>query len=164
MLNRLFSPPDIPLTSFPPESPPTNVSAQLNNPYRDITFSTIRSHSFALAFASRNRQSNVSVSLTVKLLKNFGSCSTYEMLWYLLLDFETSAPFKSTSPAYVAPRFSDSFLNNRPLRAFKNVVFPEPLGPSTHSKRPHRAEPLAWSKIVFVVTVTRKSHHSSAFR
>jgi hypothetical protein len=73
------------------------------------------------------------------------------------LDFETSAPFKSTSPAYVAPRFSDSFLNNRPLRAFKNVVFPEPLGPSTHSKRPHRAEPLVWSKIVFVVVVVSKS-------
>jgi hypothetical protein len=64
------------------------------------------------------------------------------------------------------------FSFRRPLRAFKNVVFPDPDGPRTASNRPARAEPEIWSKMTFGVpvddfalfsTVARKSHHSNAF-
>jgi hypothetical protein len=64
------------------------------------------------------------------------------------------------------------FSFRRPLKAFKNVVFPDPDGPRTASNRPARAEPEIWSKMTFGVpvdvfalfsTLARKSHHSNAF-
>jgi hypothetical protein len=93
----------------------------------------------------------------------------------LLLDCPTSSPFKSTSPLntnFVEFASFVLFSFRRPLRAFRNVVFPEPDGPRTASNRPARAEPEIWSKMTFGVpvddfalfsTVARKSHHSNAF-
>jgi hypothetical protein len=93
----------------------------------------------------------------------------------LLLDCPTSSPFKSTSPLntnFVEFASFVLFSFRRPLRAFRNVVFPEPDGPRTASNRLARAEPEIWSKMTFGVpvddfalfsTVARKSHHSNAF-
>jgi hypothetical protein len=93
----------------------------------------------------------------------------------LFLDCPTSSPFKSTSPLntnFVEFASFVLFSFRRPLRAFRNVVFPEPDGPRTASNRPARAEPEIWSKMTFGVpvddfalfsTVARKSHHSNAF-
>jgi hypothetical protein len=94
----------------------------------------------------------------------------------LFLDCPTSSPFKSTSPLNTNfVEFAASFMVfsfRRPLKAFKNVVFPDPDGPRTASNRPARCEPEIWSKMTFGVpvddfalfsTLARKSHHSNAF-
>jgi hypothetical protein len=93
----------------------------------------------------------------------------------LLVDCPTSSPFKSTSPLntnFVEFASFVVFSFRRPLRAFKNVVFPDPDGPRTASNRPARCEPEIWSKMTFgfpvddfalFSTVARKSHHSNAF-
>ena len=74
MANRRRSPPDIPATAFPPVSPPTTVSAHVIN---DIFLNVEFTSAAALSCVSpRSRASNSSVSRTVRLLKNFGSCST----------------------------------------------------------------------------------------
>mmetsp|Transcript_3087 Transcript_3087/g.12215 ORF Transcript_3087/g.12215 Transcript_3087/m.12215 type:complete len:330 (-) Transcript_3087:417-1406(-) len=70
MASLLRSPPDIPRTSLPPVSPPTRVSAHAARPNLRITSSTSDA-SPPCRFAS-----SVSVSRTVRLLKNLGSCST----------------------------------------------------------------------------------------
>jgi hypothetical protein len=93
----------------------------------------------------------------------------------LFLACPTSSPFKSTSPLntnFVEFASFVLFSFRRPLRAFKNVVFPDPDGPRTASNRPARCEPEIWSKTTFGVpvddvalfsTLARKSHHSNAF-
>jgi hypothetical protein len=93
----------------------------------------------------------------------------------LFLDCPTSSPFKSTSPLntnFVEFASFVLFSCRRPLKAFRNVVFPDPDGPRTASNRPARCEPEIWSKTTFGVpvddvalfsTLARKSHHSNAF-
>jgi hypothetical protein len=93
----------------------------------------------------------------------------------LFLACPTSSPFKSTSPLntnFVEFASFVLFSFRRPLKAFKNVVFPDPDGPRTASNRPARCEPEIWSKTTFGVpvddvalfsTLARKSHHSNAF-
>ena len=72
MANLRRSPPETPRTATPPVSPPTSVSAHAASPSRRSTSST------SLSSPPCSLASSVSVSRTVRLEKNLGSCSTYD--------------------------------------------------------------------------------------
>ena len=132
MANRRRSPPDIPATAFPPVSPPTMVSAHdINDIFRNVASTTSRA---SASDSPLKRASSSSVSRTVKLLKNFGSCSTYDNA--TSRESRLSAvPLNRMFPTSVFPRLT----SRREESAFNKVVLPQPLGPRIASTRPGEA-------------------------
>mmetsp|Transcript_142 Transcript_142/g.518 ORF Transcript_142/g.518 Transcript_142/m.518 type:complete len:205 (+) Transcript_142:1490-2104(+) len=108
------SPPETPLTATPPVSPPTSVSAHAFSPSRRSTSST------SLSSPPCSLESSVSVSRTVRLEKNLGSCSTYDTgtrgfcARFELRREKSASPTRGSllstlcTPRMMPPRFSPS--------------------------------------------------------